>query len=181
MTLRCCTPSPTIPQRHQSFKNNLWSTHNWICSLSQFLCLYVLTPITVTIWMMGSPTQGMRLAQQCANYMDLSQTDLGCFFNNGSRIYVPLRCFPRSYSTSSTTRRIRNCPSPILSNNRSVLAITEEPAQYHQVKHILHIHYHFIRDAYHQELISIGYIPSADYFHKPLHAPSHHNLHALGL
>ena len=52
-------------------------------------------------------------------------------------------------------------PPPILSDNQGALAITEEPVQHHHVKHI-RIRYHYIRDAYHQEQISIGYIPTAE-------------------
>jgi hypothetical protein len=76
-------------------------------------------------------------------------------------------------------------PPPLLSDNQAALAITEEPAQHHQIKHI-RIRYHYIRDAYRQEQISIGYIPTADQaadiLTKPLHAPAHHHhLLALGL
>ena len=74
---------------------------------------------------------------------------------------------------------------PLLSDNQAALAITKQLAQHHQIKHI-RIRYHYIRDAYRQEQISIGYIPTADQvadiLTKPLHAPAHyHHLLSLGL
>jgi hypothetical protein len=80
---------------------------------------------------------------------------------------------------------IPSMPAPLLSDNQGALTITEDPTQHHQVKHI-RVRYHFIRDAYRQELISIGYVPTADQvadiLTKPLHAPAHHHhLLSLGL
>jgi Reverse transcriptase (RNA-dependent DNA polymerase) len=76
-------------------------------------------------------------------------------------------------------------PPALLSDNQGALAITEEPAQHHKTKHI-RVRYHFIRDAYRQELISIGYVPStdqaADILTKALHSPAHsRHCTALGL
>ena len=67
-------------------------------------------------------------------------------------------------------------PPAILSDNQGALAITEEPAQHHRKKHI-RVRYHLIHDIYRQELISIGYVPSADQaadiLTKSLHSPAH--------
>jgi len=70
-----------------------------------------------------------------------------------------------------------NIPVPaLLSDNQRALAIVEEPTQHQRAKHI-RIRYHFIRDTYRQQNISLGYVPTkhqtADILTKALHPSAH--------
>ena len=76
-----------------------------------------------------------------------------------------------------------NIPVPaILSDNQSALATVEGPTQHQRAKHI-RIRYHLIRDAYRQQDISLGYVPTkdqtADILTKALHPPAHHRCVSL--
>ncbi len=68
-------------------------------------------------------------------------------------------------------------PVTILTDSQTALDISENPANYHQAKHI-NISYHAVRHYIHDRKIEIDYIPSnyqpTDIFTKALGHPKHH-------